>query len=172
MFTKGTIWKVLILLVENCYCYSNRSLALGQVHVLHCRRALLGSVEWDFARQTWCVLRRARSLLTATLGATSLQKFPKQQLILPKKSQMLWMEAEIVQLFVHSLFFKGDMTSLPLKVWPPEKFWHTAIIQHRKINTWISVLAHFEEYSCAIIFKVFAQVQKTSKKCTRRFQFK
>lgn len=40
---------------------------------------------------------------------------------------MLWMEAEIVQMFVPILLLKGDMTSLPLKAWPPEKFWHTAI---------------------------------------------
>lgn len=41
--------------------------------------------------------------------------------------EMLWMGAEIVQIFVHSLLFKEDRTSLPLKTWPPEKFWHTAL---------------------------------------------
>lgn len=40
---------------------------------------------------------------------------------------MLWMEAEIVQMFLHSLFFKGDLTRLFLKAWPPHLFLYTAV---------------------------------------------
>lgn len=71
---------------------------------------------------------------------------------LPKKSYTPGMGAEVVQIFVCSLLVKVDMTSLPLKTWPPEKFWHTcyntAWPRLRKTSILISVFASFEAYSC------------------------